>query len=611
MPRPRGGPWRGVLLAAVVLAAVLRALAAPLELDGEAASAWVLASRAPLALGTARPLAGLLGRAALALPVGDAAARLGLGAALVALVAAVLALRAGSRLGRSDEGGLVEGGALAAALLLVTATPPSMICGAAAAGLSLLVLLVDTAEAERPRGRLRALLVLGLLAGLGAKILAPLALPLLAAALWSLRRGARWPLLAPAALSLGLPILLTPVLLGHAHSGEAVTLAALWRTSWPEAALTWPAVGSLSSLASLLEARLGLPALACALWGLFAVVRRRALVASALLLVAALAPAWVASVEGEPDPVALGLSLAASSLLAGAGIAAAARAVVGLAAPGPAGGAPPVPGLLGPDGGARLVAVALALLVVPVAWLGLPPGRFSPRRAAGRLARAAVAEAPPRALVVARLDGAAPLLRAEQQLAGRRPDLSLVTRTDDGLLSTSVRPRGDGAAPEARVMLPRAITRVLGSRAVLWEATSLFAAGADEAWLDGGPAAAGADSTPDVVLRPGFPLLRLERIDSQSAVPVGAVAPLRPLLLRASSLAGGVPDPAARRLAAALLCAAGRLALDDGDGGSARALALADAALGLVPGAPRAVQLRAEAAARHAGPERPTASPPR
>ena len=93
-----------------------------LGLDGGAAQAWAVAFAPSAATGPARPLLALLVRALALLPVGDVGLRVGLGGALLTVVAAVLVAVAARRLAGQDDT-VATVASIAAPVILLAGAP--------------------------------------------------------------------------------------------------------------------------------------------------------------------------------------------------------------------------------------------------------------------------------------------------------------------------------------------------------------------------------------------------------------------------------------------------------------------------------------------------------
>ncbi len=221
----------------------------PLGLDRVAAAARVAAALDPISQDPGTPLALLVVRLAVYLPLGDVATRANLAAGLLAALATTLlgrlcvdlliALRPPphARQGSQDflyEPWLAAGTALAGGLSLAmfqTATS----AGAASATLALLAgAWLAALPLLRSAGSARHGFALAGLSGLAAgvdSVAGPLLWPLIFGLwLWELRRGERWPLWAPL---LFVAALGGSVLASVAASGNSVNLGHLLGALWP------------------------------------------------------------------------------------------------------------------------------------------------------------------------------------------------------------------------------------------------------------------------------------------------------------------------------------------------------------------------------------------
>jgi len=514
----------------------------------------------------------LLGKAAALVPLGEVALRVNLLSALAGAIAAWLTYRLVRDAAGGDAAAEV-GGAGAAALLVAgltfskSSTVAEVYAPTAAAIALALFLLRRAAAGDRAAGPLLAL-VGGLSLGLHAQ-LRILVGP--ACAIWALvrlRRGDRWPVLAPIALALGAAVVaylpLRAARSPAADWADPRTLGAVLdhlsaariRRAYADQILTHDprALGErLYAFARQVEAQLGVPSLLAAAGGLAWLVRRRetrvlGVVLAVMLASDALYSAWVnpMGLEDLQDgvPTALGLALAA-----GCGIAAASRRLGARAAPWACG--------------------ALALGVCLPAALADLDAKLSLGPEAGRWTRAALAEAPPRALALTTSDDLSAGILYEQAVAGARPDVTALVRQQlwDGALVAQriaraggeVRDPFAGRSERERIagedeLLAQLLHRELGARAILWEP--------------------GEGAPPEGVLEPGVPVEPL----------VAAAPPLpaaRPFAAAVDEWLAPGGDPLVRRLAANALSSLGRLYLQRGD--ETRAGALFEAALGARP----------------------------
>jgi hypothetical protein len=500
---------------------------------------------------TGFPLYCLMGKLASLVPLGDVATRLAALSAAAGALAAWLVYRLAREIGGGDR--VAEAAAVGGAALLVcgltfwkSSTVPEVYAPTAAA----LALALHLAwRASSPGGDARAGVMLALVGGLSFGLHTQLRLlvgpPCIVWALVRLRRGDRWPLSAPAALAVGLAVVAYLPLRAARHPaanwGDPETLVgvarhlsgARIRSAFAAEMLTGDVrlLGAhLAGFFALVEGQLGLLALVAAAAGLAWSWRRARLVAVLLACVLvgdALYSAWLnpMALDDLQDgaPTALALALAAAL-----GVQAAARRF-GRAAPWAAG--------------------ALAtVLVVPAALDALPAKRGLGSEAAV-WARAALAAAPARALVLTTSDDLSAGLAYEQSVAGARPDVAVVTRQH--LADPTLLPRTRGGVHVGRA-LGRLIADELPRRAILWEPSS--------------------DAPPGAALEPGVPLYRV--VASPAPLP-----PARPLAARVEELLAPGRDPMVRQLAARALTDLGASWLGRGD--DLHAGALFEAALGV------------------------------
>lgn len=498
------------------------------ELD---TAAWSLgAARAP----GAAPFV-LVAKAAALLPLGNVAMRINLLSSLLAALALWMVYRAV----RAIAGGVLGEtcGALAALLLLAGALwRPGTVAslGAPTAAVTALALWLavriagEDAGERAGAGRLLALLA-GLAWGLSPSLAMGLVPPLAALSLARLRRGDRWPLLAPLAFALGAAVLLLLPLAPSQTLPGPRTASALWRFAFAghgleaSAATVAGAAAALGRLASGLERDLGLPSLAAAGVGLAQLIaRRRAVGLSAAWLI-------VAGAAGDENRAAASV---ATAFAAGAGLAWLAERMIGRGA--------------SSAGRAALVAGALgSMAVAPAAFAGAS-GKLGPGAAAAAWTRAALASAPPRALVLTATDDLSSGALYAQRVEGMRPDLTLLARPrlaegeavvaaaawSGGALLSESDARAWAAQPErsrrrdARALLARVVAHELRVGTILWEP--------------------GDDPPPSGALTPGTPLFHL---DSAPAPP----PPALPLAERIGELIGSARDPEARRIEATAL----------------------------------------------------------
>jgi tetratricopeptide (TPR) repeat protein len=490
------------------------------------------------------------------IPLGEVATRVSVSSALAAATAAWLAFRAVVALapGQKAETAATAAGLGAAALtaagltMFRAATVAEVYATATAALAAALILWTRAAEGDRRAGLMLALLG-GLSLGLHAQVRLLVGPAAIILALVRLRRGDRWPLVAPTALALGTAVVcympLRAARAPAANWADPRTLGALGaqlsaaRIRRAFAGEMFHDTGAhLVAFARQMEGQLGLVAILVALGGLVWLLSARARRPLGVILVVVLVGDALYSSGLNPmaiddlqvgHPTALALAIAA-----GAGVLAAARQL-GRAAP--------------------WAAAALAVLItVPAAFadvdakLGLGPE-------ASTWATAALDQAPPRALLLVQSDDLAAGSTYEQYVAGARPDVTLLVRQivwDQPETAARMRRGGGELHPDAR--LRKIVDEALPARAVLWEP--------------------GQDSAP-LPLEPDVPLYRLR------ATP----APLpsaRPLAERVEQLLLPARDPTARHVLATQLTNLGRIFFQRGD--LPRATALFEAARAVRPG---------------------------
>lgn len=540
---------------AALFLAAFAALACALSLgipprDGELATAAFTLS-APTGAGAT--LFALLGKAAALVPLGELAARIALLAALAGAACAYAIYRAVRALA-GDDATAGAAGVLAAALALAdgtlwraatSASPRTLEAALAAAALWLAARATDETRERARAGRLLALTA-GLAAAASPYLFLWLAAPAALVAVQRLRRGDRWPRLgllgfaASAAASIAVPLAAAQ---GRApDAGQAASLAG-WLGALSSAAA--PHGSALVSWVRALGGELGPLAIAAALVGAASLsAKRRGVLFLATALLAG-------------DALSGGGCVAAAvvAILAGCGASALARRILARGAA--AIGGPSVAGALG-----------FVVVVQPLAIGPRPAGD-----ATTRWAQAALAEAPPRALLVPVSDELSGGLAYAQAAWGARPDVTVLDRRRlaDGAWLEGAAARGgfeslsaDEAAAwrsrplrsregEQGALLGRLIARALPLRGALWEG--------------------GADPPPIGALEPEVPLDRL-------APAPAALPPARPLSDRIAALTeGGGPD--GDRLAARALAQIGADYLARGD--DPRAAALFDQALARAP----------------------------
>jgi len=508
-------------------------------------------STAAFTLGVAHPtgfsLWCLLAKAATLVPIGEVATRVSFFSALGGAAAVWVAYRAVRALA-PDEPTAAAGGVAAAALLAAgvtffrAATVPEVYAPTAAALAVAILLLVRAVEGDRQAGIVLAL-VGGLSLGLHAHLRLLVGPAAIVAALWRLRRGDRWPLVATSAVALGAAVVAyLPLRAARAPAANwsdprtlGGTLAHLSaaRIRHAFASEMFHRVGAhLAAFARLTEGQLGLPALLCALAGLVwlcASKRHRALgVVLAVVLVgdalysAAINPMALDDLQ-DGHPTALVIAIAA-----GAGVLVIARRLGPRAAPWAAG-------------------VMAVLLCVPAALADVDY-KLGLAAEAAAWSRAALAEAPPRARVLVESDDLAAGTTYEQYVAGRRPDVVVLVRQQ------AWDKREEGAR------LRRAGLLAVDERApLLWEPAT--------------------DPLPPAVV-PDVPLYRVEaHVEGRAEA---ALPPPRPLAERIASLLSPGRDPTVRSVECEALVALGRLYLSRNE--AARADALFEAALAVRPG---------------------------
>lgn len=384
-------------------ALVAHAAGLPRGLGLVASAAAVSGVLEPGAPGPLPPLGLLAARLVALVPLGDLATRAALASAVLGAVAVTALARLACDLlaaarpdgERSAVEPLAAAGAAAAFALTSGAFDRATSVGAVPATLAVVTLgWVALARVLRDRGRSGAGLALGLACGLAAGA-QPIAAPLLwpgavAAWLWALRRGERWPLIAPLLAVAGLAVVLAPVATVVQPATAAAVVAPLWppRAAFDGAELRAPAVE--------LGEQLGVVALMLGAAGALAFLRRTPHACALVLLALAVPALWGAA--------ALPIAGAIVVLPIAAGIAQIAARV----------------------GRARVAAAAaLAVLAaLPPALDGGTRRWTHDGRGAGRLLGHALADLPLRAAVdpgTPQMDG---LLRYGAAM-GLRPDLAL------------------------------------------------------------------------------------------------------------------------------------------------------------------------------------------
>jgi len=457
--------WTPLCVAMAGFAAyALVAPAGPYWLDsGEiGAAAWQIGSPHP----TGFPLYVALARLLALLPVGELAFRLHLASAAAAAVALGLVAALVAEIGGNRRAACVAG-AGAAALLGVSLTfarqaSVTEVYALTAALLAGALYLYDrVARGADARHGLALALVAGLAIGAHCSFWLLFAVPLVALLFVRLRRGARWPLLAPvvaiaaaAAIHLALPVRAATgrtaaVDWGHPRNAAALVDhvdAVEIRAGWGDRMLrgeplvlrdsavrffggVGEELGALAALAALFGA-VYLARDRRSRWLLFALV---VVVAGDAFYAIALNPMGIADRQ-DGVPFALGIAL-----LAGAGLVWLGRFA----------------GRAGPFAAAAAGAV---LVVGPamVSWADIGPVGDAPRR----FAEAALDGAPPRAILLTRSDSLSAGVLFLQVTEGARPDLAALVRQR----------LADRQRTQAVLGAPATLDGILaGGRPVLWE----------------------------------------------------------------------------------------------------------------------------------------------
>ncbi|MGZ3429462.1 MAG: protein O-mannosyl-transferase family, partial [Polyangia bacterium] len=478
---------------------------------------------AAFTLGVAHPtgftLWALLAKAATLVPIGEVATRVSFFSALGWAATAWLAYRAVRALA-PEERAAAAAGVAAAALVCAgvtffrASTVPEVYAPTAAALAAAILLLARAVDGDRRAGLALALLG-GLSFGLHAHVRLLIGPAAIVAALWRLRRGDRWPLVATSALALGAAVVAyLPLRAARAPAanwsdprtlgGMAAHLSAA-RIRQAFAGEMFHRVGAhLVAFARLTEAQLGLPALLCALGGLgwLCIDRRRRALGVVLVVVlvgdalysAALNPMALDDLQ-DGHPTALVIAVAA-----GAGVLAVARRL---------------------GRGAPWAAGAMAVLLCVPAALADVDYKLGLAHEAGSWTRAALAEAPARARVLVESDDLAAGTTYEQYVAGARPDVLVLVRQqgwDKTEQGARARRADQGLADERG--------------ALLWEPGS---------------------DPPPAPITPDVPLYR--------AYVDGPLPPARPLAERIARLLTPARDPTVRIVECEALVALGRLYL--------------------------------------------------
>lgn len=513
---------------------------------------------AAVTLGVAHPtgfaLWCLLGKTAALLPLGEAATRLACFSALGGALAACLACRAVRALAPGEPAAAAAGVAaaalLCAGLTFFRASTVTEVYAPTAAALALaIVLLARAIDGDRRAGLLLAL-VGGLSLGLHAQLRLLVGPAAIVVALWRLRRGDRWPLAAPTAVALGAAVCAyLPLRAARdpaadwSHPRTLGAVAAHLSAARIRAAFAdqmFHRVGPhLVEFVRLVEGQLGLVAILFALgglaWLLAAPARRPLGLVLLVVLVgdalysAAINPMAIDDLQ-DGHPTALVLAIAA-----GAGVLGAARR-------------------LGPRAAPWAAAVMAVLLCVPAALADVD-GKLGLGPEAGRWVDAALAQAPPRALVLVESDDLAAGTTYEQYVAGARPDVTVLVRQHLwDTAEVTARVRRAGGEVHATPRLRRLVEDELRARAVLWEP--------------------GVEPPPAPIV-PDVPL------DRVTAAPE-PLPPPRPLAARVATLLRPGRDPTVRQLEGHALGDLGRAYLLGNDGEAAAALYAA--ALAVHPG---------------------------
>jgi hypothetical protein len=316
--------WLPRALAALTFAG--HALIAPAD-EGDAAFAAIA--------GTADPVTPVIARAIALVPIGAPAYRLAVASALGAALAVLLIARLVAAAGKDDAAtvaGSAAGGLLAAlALPLVHAgTHAGSASWLAAAVAATLLLGHQVALGAGAGAGLGAMIVVGLAIAIDG-ITAALLVPLVVLLILRLRRGARWPLAAPALLALALTAALAQPLVRAATGRAAAIDHHAPRTALALAAQRTPTLGPPpppDALARWLEDggdALGPLGIAAALVGAAALLAPRTRWLGAAALVAIAAGAAGELLAGHAAGAAL--AFAGAAVLVGAGVTRVARAI--------------------------------------------------------------------------------------------------------------------------------------------------------------------------------------------------------------------------------------------------------------------------------------------
>ncbi len=526
----------------------LVAPAGPYWLDsGElGAAVWQIGSPHP----TGFPLYVALARLLALVPVGELAFRMHLASAAAAAVAlglvSALVAEVGGNRRAACAAGVGAAALLGASLTFARQASVAEVYALNAALLAAALYLYDrVARGADARFGLALALVAGLAIGAHASFRLLFALPLLPLLFVRLRRGARWPLLAPvvaiaaaAAVHLALPVRAASgrtaaVDWGHPRSAAALVEhadAREIRATWGDRMLESEPLVLRDSAARFLGGageELGALAALAALFGAIHLARDRrsrwllfalaVVVAGDAFYAIALNPMGIADRQ-VGVPLALGVAL-----LAGAGL-------VWL-------------GRFAGRAGPFAAAAAGALLVVGpamVTWDEIGPVGEAPRR----FAEAALDSAPPRAVLLTRSDSLSAGVLFLQVAEGMRPDVAALVRQR----------LGDRERTAALLGAPATLEQILaGARPVVWEP--------------------GDDPVPPGHRLRAGPVAALLDRDGPDDIERAAAA--------AVEIFAGAGDPVGSRTLAQSLTALGRLAYQRGD--LAAALRLFDRALAELP----------------------------
>ena len=573
---------RGLALAAFCLYAVVAPPGFYWLDSGElAASAIAMGSPHP----TGFPLYCALARAAAFVPLGELGFRVELLSAACASLSVLWTARlvwtmagpgkdkAQGDARRRDEISALVGGAGAAIALGVSlvflrqATVVEVYAPVAALVSGTLILIDRVARG----GGARWGLALALICGLGLSVHVTFALlgpPVVALLVLRLRRGARWPLVAPllCLFTLASSLLYLPtrsatgrvaaVDWGHPDDlgslVDHVSAGRIRRAYGDQMRSSTPAViaHNASVFGDVASRSIGPFTLLAALAGAFWLVRRRssrwiAVTVLWLAIADAIYAVWINPMGMTDLQNTILLSLAAY-LFAGVGLAWFARVL----------------GRVGPFAGA----VAGLILALPAALLALsdvwPASQSDGPR---RWAEAALADTPPRGIALVESDSTAAGLIYLTAAEGARPDVAVLVRQHLGDVERTREVLAASGGDSATFDSAAAVASLLDSnRPVAWEI--------------------GVDAIPaGARLRAGAPLSRLTRSSGDTGdrtrVHVDRRAKIRAAAEELNDLVGGERDPAGRRAYAHGLTALGRLAYGGGD------LELADVLFELAVGA--------------------------